>query len=180
MSKDVKRIKRERMYQGTVVDVYRDTMQFSNGNTESWDYIHHKGAAAVLPVMADGRVLMVRQYRNALERFTLELPAGALDKADEPGIVCAARELEEETGYRSEELEWLITVRTTVALCNEKIDIYVTRNLIPTEQRLDENEFVGIEICTVRELKEKVFSGEIEDAKTVAAIMAYITKYGEN
>lgn len=180
MSKDVKRIKRERMYQGTVVDVYRDTMQFSNGNTENWDYIHHKGAAAVLPVMKDGRVLMVRQYRNALERFTLELPAGALDAADEPWIVCAARELEEETGYRSEELEWLITVRTTVALCNEKIEIYVARNLVPTKQRLDENEFVGVEICTVNELKEKVFSGEIEDAKTVAAIMAYIAKYGEN
>lgn len=180
MSKDVKRIKRERMYQGTVVDVYRDTMQFSNGNTEKWDYIHHKGAAAVLPVMEDGRVLMVRQYRNALERFTLELPAGALDAADEQGIVCAARELEEETGYRSEELEWLITVRTTVALCNEKIEIYVAKNLIPTKQMLDVNEFVGVEICTVSELKEKIFSGEIEDAKTVAAIMAYITKYGEN
>lgn len=180
MSKDVRRIKRERMYQGTVVDVYRDTMQFSNGNMEEWDYIHHKGAAAVLPIMEDGRILMVRQYRNALERFSLELPAGALDKAEEPGIVCAARELEEETGYRSEELEWLLTIRTTVALCNEKIEIYVAKNLVPTKQRLDENEFVGVEICTIGELKEKVFSGEIEDAKTVAAIMAYITKYGEN
>ena len=61
MEQDIKRIKRERMYQGTVVDIYRDYMQFSNGNTEEWDYIHHRGAAAVLPVMEDGRLLMVRQ-----------------------------------------------------------------------------------------------------------------------
>ena len=76
MKKEIKRVKRERVYQGTIVDVYKDYMEFSNGNHEVWDYIHHKGAAAVIPVMDDGRLLMVRQYRNALDRFTLELPAG--------------------------------------------------------------------------------------------------------
>lgn len=177
MEQDIKRIKRERMYQGTVVDVYRDYMQFSNGNTEEWDYIHHRGAAAVLPVMEDGRLLMVRQYRNALEKFILELPAGALDYPEEPGIVCAARELEEETGYRSEDLEWLLTIRTTVALSNEKIDIYVARNLISTRQHLDPNEFVEVETYTLDELKQMIFSGEIEDGKTIAAIMTYAEKY---
>lgn len=180
MGNDIKRVKRERMYQGTVVDIYRDTMKFSNGNTELWDYIHHKGAAAVLPVMDDGKILMVRQFRNALERFTIELPAGALDAASEKGIVCAARELEEETGYRSENLEWLITLRTTVALCNERIEIYVAHNLIPSKQHLDPNEFVNVEAYTLEELKEKVFKGEIEDSKTVAAIMAYDAKYNRS
>ena len=127
MKKEIRRIRRERVYQGTIVDVYKDYMEFSNGNHEVWDYILHKGAAAVIPVMDDGRLLMVRQYRNALDRFTLELPAGGLDKADEPGRACSARELEEETGYRSEDLEWLITLRTTVALCNEKIEVYAAR-----------------------------------------------------
>lgn len=177
MEKDIKRVKRERVYQGTVLDFYKDTMKFSNGNTEIWDYLHHKGAAAVLPVMDDGRILMVRQYRNALERFTIELPAGALDAAGEKGIVCAARELEEETGYRSENLEWLISIRTTVALCNEKIEIFVARNLIPSKQHLDPNEFVNVESYTLEELKEKIFHGEIEDSKTVAALMAYDSKY---
>ena len=108
MKKEIKRVKRERVYQGTIVDVYKDYMEFSNGNHEVWDYIHHKGAAAVIPVMDDGRLLMVRQYRNALDRFTLELPAGGLDQADEPGRDCSARELEEETGYHSDDLEWLL------------------------------------------------------------------------
>ena len=164
MKKEIKRVKRERVYQGTIVDVYKDYMEFSNGNHEVWDYIHHKGAAAVIPVMDDGRLLMVRQYRNALDRFTLELPAGGLDQADEPG-------------YRSDDLEWLITLRTTVALCNEKIEVYVARNLIRTHQHLDENEFVNVEAHTVEELKRMIFEGKIEDSKTVAAILAYDAKY---
>ena len=141
MEKEMTRVKRIRMYQGAIVDVYRDYMQFSNGNTEEWDYIHHRGAAAVVPVTDDGRIIMVRQYRNALERFTLEIPAGALDDPEEPGINCSARELEEETGYRSENLEWLITLRTTVAFCNERIEVYVAKNLVPSKQHLDPNEF---------------------------------------
>ena len=152
-------------------------MQFSNGNTEEWDYIHHRGAAAVVPVTDDGRIIMVRQYRNALERFTLEIPAGALDDPEEPGINCSARELEEETGYRSENLEWLITLRTTVAFCNERIEVYVAKNLVPSKQHLDPNEFVNVELHTVEELKQMIFDGEIEDSKTVASILAYDAKY---
>ena len=177
MEKEMTRVKRIRMYQGAIVDVYRDYMQFSNGNTEEWDYIHHRGAAAVVPVTDDGRIIMVRQYRNALERFTLEIPAGALDDLEEPGINCSARELEEETGYRSENLEWLITLRTTVAFCNERIEVYVAKNLVPSKQHLDPNEFVNVELHTVEELKQMIFDGEIEDSKTVASILAYDAKY---
>ena len=177
MEKEMTRVKRIRMYQGAIVDVYRDYMQFSNGNTEGWDYIHHRGAAAVVPVTDDGRIIMVRQYRNALERFTLEIPAGALDDPEEPGINCSARELEEETGYRSENLEWLITLRTTVAFCNERIEVYVAKNLVPSKQHLDPNEFVNVELHTVEELKQMIFDGEIEDSKTVASILAYDAKY---
>lgn len=176
MSNDVKRISRELAYEGTVLKVYKDRMEFSNGNHEDWDYIHHDGAAAVLPVLDDGRVLMVKQYRNALERETLELPAGKLDAPGELGIVCASRELEEETGYRSENLEWLMSLRTTVAFCNEKIDIFVARDLIPSRQHLDENEFVDVQAYTIDELKAMVYEGKIEDSKTVATIFAYADK----
>lgn len=127
----------------------------------------------------DGKILMVRQYRNALDRYTLEIPAGALDAEDEPGITCASRELEEETGYRSENLEWLITLRTTVAFCNERIEVYVAKDLIPSKQHLDEDEFIDLKAYSLDELKEKIFAGEIEDAKTVASLMAYAVKYQE-
>ena len=145
-----------------------------------WEFVKHRGAAAVVPVLPDGKILMVRQYRNALERYTLEIPAGALDEADEPGIRCASRELEEETGYRCENLEWLISLHTTVAFCNERIEVYVARDLIPSKQHLDEDEFIELQAYTVDELKEKIFSGEIEDAKTVSSLLAYDTKYNRN
>ena len=182
MSEDVKRMGRELVYQGTVLKVYKDHMKFSNGNTEDWDFIHHDGAAAVVPVMDDGKILMVKQYRNALERDTLEIPVGKLDDPDEEGIVCASRELKEETGYSSDDLEWLLTIRTTVAFCDERIEVFVARNLIPGEQHLDEDEFVDVKAYKLEELKEMIFEGKIQDSKTMAAILAYESKYlhGQN
>ena len=177
MSDEIKRVKRELKFKGKIIDFYQDTMEINGDHTVIWDFIKHKGAAAVVPVTDEGKILMVRQYRNALERYTLEIPAGALDTADEPEITCASRELEEETGYRSENLEWLINLRTTVAFCNEKIEVFVAKNLIPSRQHLDEDEFIDLGAYTMEELKEKIYSGEIEDAKTVSALLAYEVKY---
>ena len=177
MSENVKRTGRDLVYQGAILNVYKDHMEFANGNTADWDFIHHDGAAAVVPVLPDGRILMVSQYRNALERHTLEIPAGKLDRPDEPGRLCAGRELEEETGYRSDSLEWLITLRTTVAFCDEKIEIYVAKNLTAASQHLDEDEYVDVKAYAIEELKEMIFGGTIEDSKTIAAILAYESKY---
>lgn len=174
----VKRIGRELKYQGRIVDFYADTMELPDGRTAVWDYIEHrKGAAAVVAVLPDGRLLMVRQYRNAIERVSLEIPAGARDSREEPYEVCAARELEEETGYRCEKLEFLISIHSTVAFCNERIDIYVARDLIPSRQHLDFDEFVEIEAFSLEELCQRIYEGRIQDAKTIAAIMAYKDKY---
>ncbi len=177
MSEHIKRLNRELKFRGKIIDFYQDTMEIDGDRTVVWDFIKHKGAAAVVPVTDDGRILMVRQYRNALDRYTLEIPAGALDDEKEPGIECASRELEEETGYRSDTMEWLITLRTTVAFCNERIEVYVAKDLIPSKQHLDEDEFIDLQAYTLEELKKKIFSGEIEDAKTVASLMAYAVKY---
>ena len=171
--KPIERVKRELSYRGTILEVYTDTVRVKDGSLAKWDYIDHVGAAAVVPVLPDGRILMVRQYRNALDRFTLELPAGKLDARDEPMELCAARELEEETGYRSSRLELLITLNTTVAFCNEKIGIFVARDLEKTHQHLDEDEEVEVEACSLSELLEMIYSQKMTDAKTVAALLAY-------
>jgi ADP-ribose pyrophosphatase len=146
---------------------------------EEWDFIDHKGAAAVVPVLDDGRILMVNQYRNALERMTVELPAGGLKTREEPMKEAAARELEEETGYRCDDrdLTFLISVRTTVAFCNEHIEIYLARNLKPGRQNLDPDEFLNVKAYTVEELKDMIFAGRLEDGKTIAGIMCYVEKY---
>lgn len=175
MADEFKRLDRKLVFQGSIIDYYRDTILVPNGNVVEWDFIGHKGAAAVVPVTEDGKILMVRQWRNALDRYTLEIPAGGLN--GEPTIVAAARELEEETGYCSEDLSLLISIRTTVAFCNEKIDIYVARNLRRTAQHLDEDEFIDVKAYEVDELCEMIYAGKIEDSKTVAAIMSYKNKY---
>ena len=177
MAEEFKRLSRDLVQKGAIIDYYQDTVQVPNGNIVKWDFIGHKGAAAVVPVREDGKILMVRQYRNALDRYTLEVPAGGLNGVDEPTRTAAARELEEETGYRTDELDFLITIRTTVAFCNEKIDIYVAKNLIPSHQHLDEDEFINVEAYTVEELMDMIYNCTIQDSKTICAIMTYAHKY---
>lgn len=172
----VKLINRELKYQGTILKMYEDQVEV-HGHRARWDFIHHDGAAAIVPVDDQGRILMVRQYRHALGRYTLEIPAGKLDSPDEPTLACATRELEEETGYRSDHIEYLISVNTTVAFCDEHIDIYVAHDLIPSHQHLDPDEEIAVEAWSVDDLAELIYAGKITDGKTIAAVMAYGRKY---
>ncbi|MFG6368002.1 MAG: NUDIX hydrolase [Lachnospiraceae bacterium] len=175
MNTEIKRVKRELQYKGSIINYYKDTVILPDGKVEQYDFIGHNGAAAAIGVLDDDRIVMVKQYRNALDRFTLEIPAGGLNPG-EPTIDAAVRELEEETGYRCGKIEKLLTIRTTVAFCNEKIDIYLASELQKTAQHLDEDEFVDVEIHTIEELEGMIYEGTIEDAKTIAAILAYKNK----
>lgn len=173
----VHRVNRELKYQGTILKIYQDTVSV-NGHQAKWDFIHHNGAAAVVAVTKEGKLLMVRQYRNALDRFTLEIPAGALDFPEEPKIACAYRELEEETGYRTEKLEYLLSINTTIAFCDEAIDVFLARDLIPSKQSLDPDENIEVEEWELKDLLELIYSGKMTDGKTIASILAYAQKIG--
>lgn len=174
---EVKRIGRRLVQKGHVVDFYEDDIQMPDGRVAKWDFIKHKGAAAVVAVRNDGKLLMVRQYRNSADRQTLEIPAGSRNTKDEDTRVCASRELEEETGYHSNDLELLLTLRTAIAYCDEFIDVYLARNLIPAKQHLDEDEYLDVEAYTMDELLDMIYSRKIEDTKTVSALLAYKVKY---
>ena len=174
MDVQVKRINRELLRQGTILDIYTDTMLLPNGKTEEWDFISHRmGAAAVVPVREDGKILMVKQYRNAIERMTLEIPAGSRDSVTEDTKICAARELEEETGYCSDNLTKLLSLKTTVAFCNEFIDVYLAKDLKAGSQHLDEGEFIDVEAYDIDDLCTMIYEGTIQDAKTVSGLLAY-------
>lgn len=174
MEHKIKRLERTLVKRGAILDIYTDRMQLPNGEEEIWDYVEHRmGAAAVVPVMEDGRILMVHQYRPALERDTLELPAGSRDSVTEDTGICAARELEEETGYRAGKLTKLISLKTTVAFCNESIDVYLAQELIPAKQHLDAAEEIEVEAFSMEELLRRIYAGEIQDGKTVAGLLAY-------
>lgn len=173
------RINRELVHKGTIIDINRDTMELPDGRKEYFDFIYHKGAAAVVPVKDNGKILMVKQYRNAIDDYTLEIPAGGKNGVDEPTLDCAHRELEEETGYYTDKsnLELLVSLYTTVAFCNEKIDIYLAKNLTKTQQHLDDDEYIDVYEYSVDELMELIYTGKIVDAKTIAAISVYNSKY---
>ena len=171
------RLERNLVYEGSIINMYKDTIKVSNGNIVEWDFIGHKGAAAAIPVTDDGKIILVKQWRNSLDRFTYEIPAGGLEGEDEPMLEAAKRELEEETGYKSDDLEFLISLRTTVAFCNERIDVFVARNLVKTKQNLDRDEEIEIREFDKEELFALIRSGEMQDSKTVSAILAYYSFY---
>lgn len=174
---EFKRLKRELVCKGAVVDMYKDYVKTPTNTTVEWDFIAHIGAAAVVPVTSEGKILMVRQWRNAVDRYTLEIPAGGLDSVEESMYECAKRELEEETGYKSRDLEKLISLRMIVALGNELIEVYVAKNLEPSKQNLDLDEYINVEAYDIDTLLDMIYDGQIEDSKTVAALLAYSKKY---
>lgn len=174
---DYKRTNRTLIHKGAIIDIYKDHMLITDEGKslkieEDWDFIDHKGAAAIVAEDSDGNILMVRQYRNAIDAYTVEIPAGGLNPGEDMAV-CAARELEEETGYRTENVRHLMDFITTVAYSNEKIGIYYTDSLIPSSQNLDEDEYVEVEKYPLDALVDMVYNGEIQDGKSIAAIMAY-------
>ena len=175
--KEFKRIHRKTVYEGAILQFCEDEIVTPKGKRVTWDYLEHKGAAAVIPVMDDGRIIMVRQWRNAIDKFTLEIPAGGRDWADEPTIQCAARELEEETGYKSENIEFLQTIVPAVAYSGEKIDVFVAFDLKKTEQHLDPDEDIDLELFDINTLIDMIVNNVINDSKTIASILTYYHKY---
>ena len=169
----LQRVNRRLAYQGAVMEIYRDDMKMPDGKLVQWDYFHHKGGAAVIPVLDDGRILMVRQYRIALDRYTLEIPAGAFDYEGEPGLSCAARELEEETGYHADDFTFLLHMNSMPAFTNEKVSLYVAGKLKKTKQHLDEQEFLNVEAWELDNLISQIYKGVLTDSKTVCGLLAY-------
>lgn len=177
----LRRLSRETVVYGKALDFCRDTVELPDGKIEEWDFVHHKrgGGACVVPVLPDGRILMVRQMRPAIDRECLELPAGAVDPEDNDRSVTAGRELLEETGYSCETLRFLCNIRTAVAYCDEMTGIYLAEGLSKaSDQHLDEAEEITPEAYTLAELLSQISSGEIDDAKTVAGLLAYAAFIG--
>lgn len=172
---EIKKIGETEIHKGIRVHLFKEQIQLPDGKVVEWDLIKHVGAAAVIPIMDDGKIIMVRQYRNASDSYTLEIPAGTLDSKTEDPKDCAFRELEEETGYRTEALTYLYKFYSAIGFTDEIISIYVAKNLIKSEQNLDEDEYVDLEYYTLDQLVEMIFTGEIIDNKTISAILMYKT-----
>ena len=159
------------VFEGILIDVSHMQVQLPNGQLAAREIVHHKGAAAVVPVDAEGNVYMVRQHRVALDLMTLEIPAGKLDYVGEDPYDCAVRELEEETGLRAESFELLTNVVTTPGFCTETIGLYLATGLSQHEDHPDPDEFLYVEKLPLQEAVARVMSGEFRDAKTALGLL---------
>lgn len=166
-----KQIDREEIFKGVALYVVRDSIELPDGSRSVREISLHNGAAAVIPILPDGRVIMERQYRYAHGRVMLEIPAGKLNTKDEPPLEGAMRELWEETGVKAGRYTYLGSMATSPALLDEVVHIYMAEDLTLGESHLDEGEFLEVEYHTLDELYEMVMSGEITDAKTQIAIL---------
>ncbi|WP_024615060.1 NUDIX hydrolase [Clostridium sp. Ade.TY] len=160
----------ELKYEGNFLKFVNINVKLPDGNEGSRDVIRHPGAAAVVAFLDDETILLVRQFRAALNDILLEIPAGKLETGEDPKV-CATRELEEETGYKSENIEYLGTIATGAGFTDERIHIYKATNLYKGTKGGDEDEFIEIESFKLSEIKEMIKSGKIIDTKTISAFM---------
>ena len=158
------------VYEGVIVDVTLDHAELINGKTVKREVVHHPGGAAILPIDEDGICYCVRQYRYPMQRVMLEVPAGKLDKGEDPKV-CAVRELSEETGFTAEQIIDLGAVCTSPGFSNEKLHLYLALRLHPGASHPDDGEFLNVEKHSLNELLGMAMRGEIEDAKTVIAVL---------
>ncbi len=172
MSFEEKTIKSETIYEGKVVTLKKDKVQIRGGKVSYREIIRHRGAVALLPITEDGKVILVEQYRKPIEKVLLEIPAGKMEIGESP-ISTAARELEEETGYSAKNIELITKMLPAVGYSDEVIYIYVATGLTPGETNFDEGEDIDIVEVELKSAVEMVMSGEIEDGKTIVALMMY-------
>ena len=169
-------ISTEKIYEGKVFDV--SIAEIKDGETEyKREIVEHQGSVVIVPVFEDKTVALVRQYRHAAGEYLLEIPAGTLNKGENP-LIGARRELEEEIGVTSENIEKLVEFYVSPGFLTEKMNVYLATDLIESKQNLEDDEILTIEKLTFKEAFEKIRSNEIKDAKTICGLILAGAKLG--
>jgi 8-oxo-dGTP pyrophosphatase MutT (NUDIX family) len=160
---------RQTIRKGRVFDITVENVTFPNGFNVELEIIRHPGAAAIVPLTDDEKVLMLKQYRHAVGRFMWEIPAGTFDGLEDP-LACARRELTEETGFTATRWENLGAITPVPGYSDEKIHLFMARELSPAVQKLDQDEFLEVHPVPLDQVAAMIVEGEIHDAKTIAGI----------
>lgn len=170
-------VKHEEIYRGKVVSLCVDTIRLPTGATAIREVVHHPGGVVAIPVLDDGRLVLIRQFRYPLQRYILEFPAGKLD-INLPPLETIAREVEEETGYRASELIHETSIYTSPGIIDEVVHLFTARGLVATNQSLEAGEHITVEACTPGDCLRMIERGEISDAKTILGILWHHLKLG--
>lgn len=164
-------LSQKKVFDGILISVEQWEAELYGGKHAMREIVRHVGAAAVVPVDAEGYVTLVKQYRIAMGRVLTEIPAGKKDHPDEDPLLCAQRELSEETGLAAAQWRYLTTIDTSPGFLTERIGLYLATGLTQGETHPDEDEFVNVLRMPLREAVDRVIAGEIADAKTVAGLL---------
>lgn len=170
MIHEEKTISSEMIYEGAILNLRKDLVTVKDGQTSYREIIEHNGGVALAALTDEGKMVMVKQYRKAAEKAVLEVPAGKIEKGEDHQKT-AVRELKEETGYTPGKVQFLTSFYSSIGYSNEVIYLYLATDLTPGETDFDDNEAIEIFEYSLDELKEMIFQGAIEDAKTIAAIL---------
>ena len=165
-----KTIQTKTVHKGIFLTLNSDKVLLPNGNTSTREWIKHPGAVCCIPILPDGKIGLIKQYRYAVKEQMIEIPAGKLDKNEIPEE-CAIRELEEEIGYKADKLTFLTNIHPAIGFTDEKMWLYLAENLVKTEQSLDSDEFLSLFPTKLEEAVEMVWKGEITDVKTIIGIL---------
>lgn len=170
-----KTITSKTLHQGRHFSFKTDEVELPSGKTTTRDTVDHPGAVAIVPILDDGRILLVRQYRYAAGKELLEIPAGTLEQGEAPDT-CARRELKEETGYTAGSMRKVLAMYMAPGYSNEVIHLYLATDLKAGEQKVENDEAITIEPYGPDELLAMMEKNTIEDAKTIAGVLSYLTR----
>ena len=165
-----KTISSERIYEGRILNLRKDEVQVKDNKTSYREIVEHNGGVALAAVTPEGKMVLVKQYRKAAEKAVLEVPAGKIEKGEDHRLT-AERELKEETGYTAGKIEFITSFYSSIGYSTEVIYLYLATELVPGETEFDDNEAIDILEYDLSGLKQMIFNREIEDAKTIAAIL---------
>ena len=163
-------IKTKTIHKSSFLTLKSDKVLLPNGNTSTREWIKHPGAVCCIPILPDGKIGLIKQYRYAVKEEMIEIPAGKLDQNEIPEK-CALRELEEETGYRANKLTLLANIHPAVGFTDEKMWLYLAEGLFKTKQSLDADEFLYLFPTKLNKAVDMVWSGKITDVKTIIGIL---------
>jgi len=160
------------IFSGRLLEVYLDTVQLPNGKTSTREWIDHPGASCIIPMLPDGKLGLISQYRYPAQNVFIEFPAGKLDKGELPEV-CAKRELEEEIGYTAKKVTFLTHIHPAIGFSNERMWLYLAEDLTKTNEKKDQDEFLEFNPMTLKQAIKLVIDGKITDVKTVIGLFWY-------
>lgn len=167
--------RKTRIHRGRVFELITENITLSNGATVDTDVLRHPGAAVIVPLLENGNIVLIRQYRHAIGTRIWEIPAGTLDH-DESPLACAKRELAEETGYLAARFEPLGVIIPCPGYSDERLHVFIASDLKPVSRNLDDDELVDVHIVRFDDAIQMIYKGEIQDAKTIAGLFLAASK----